>query len=207
MRVIITAVRKIFISFLIFFAALNCVQSFANDPPNILFIIGDDMGVDALNGFDIGTHLPSTPNLDELRASGVTFTNVWSAPVCSATRASLITGKYGTHNGVNTIPGVLSTDHKSIFKEIQEQSNGLYKSCVDGKWNISKPNDFSHPYDHGVDDFMGVLKAGVEDYYTWIKIENSTPDTCQEYVSTCFTDYATNWIKQQIQPWFMWLAL
>jgi len=103
MRVIITAVRKIFISFLIFFAALNCVQSFANDLPNILFIIGDDMGVDALNGFDIGTHLPSTPNLDELRASGVTFTNVWSAPVCSATRASLITGKYGVNNGVNTI--------------------------------------------------------------------------------------------------------
>ena len=123
MKAIITRYKKNIIPFLIFVAALTCSQSFANDPPNILFIIGDDMGVDALNGFDIGTHLPSTPNLDELRASGVTFTNVWSAPVCSATRASLLTGKYGVNNGVNTIPGVLSTEHKSIFKELQEQSN------------------------------------------------------------------------------------
>ena len=201
-----TPLKKIFTPFLIFLSALNCSHIFANDPPNILFIIGDDMGVDALAGFDIGTHLPSTPNLDKLRNSGVTFTNVWSAPVCAATRASLISGKYGTHNGVNTIPGVLGTEHKSIFTEIREQSNGLYKSCVAGKWHISGPNDFNHPYDHGVDDFMGILKAGVEDYYKWVKVENGTPDTCHEYVSTYFTDYATNWIKQQTQPWFMWLS-
>ena len=102
MKYKIPPVGVIFISFLIFISALNSVQSFAGDPPNILFIIGDDMGVDVLNGYDIGTHLPSTPNLDELRASGVTFTNVWAAPVCSATRASLLTGKYGVNNGVNT---------------------------------------------------------------------------------------------------------
>ena len=104
------------------------------------------------------------------------------------------------------MPGVLSTEHKSIFKEIGDQSNGLYKSCVAGKWHISNPNDFDHPFDHGADEFMGILKAGVGDYYKWEKIENGSLDTCDTYVSSYFTDYAINWINQQSQPWFMWLA-
>ena len=66
-----------------------------SNQPNILFIIADDMGVDAIKGFGIGEKHPVTPNLDNLRSAGITFTNVWSTPVCSATRASLMTRKYG----------------------------------------------------------------------------------------------------------------
>ncbi len=171
-----------------------------------MFIIGDDMGVDAINGFNIGYDHPQTPNLDELRASGITFTNTWAAPVCSATRASLISGKYGINNGVNSVPGTLSTEHKSIFKELKEQSNGQYKTCVVGKWHLAMRRNYRHPFEHGVDEFMGVLDAGVEDYYKWNKYENEKRETCYTYATQYFTDYAIDWIKQQEGPWLMWLA-
>lgn len=206
MNISVTRWKKSVFSTLFLLANLGLADGFANDPPNILFIIGDDMGVDVLQGYDIGTNLPHTPNLDKLMASGVTFTNVWSFPVCSPTRASLLSGKYGTNNGVNTVPGVLSTDHKSIFKEIHDQTDGLYSSCVVGKWHVSKRNDMNHPLDHGAGKFMGILKAGVADYYNWLKVEDGIADTCETYVSSYLTNYAINWINDQTQPWFMWLA-
>jgi len=178
----------------------------ATTTPNILFIIGDDLGVDAINGFDIGTRHPATPNLDKLRESGLTFSNLWVTPVCAASRASLLTGKYGLNNGVSSVPGVLSTDHKSVFKEINEQSKGEYANCLIGKWHLAKNNNYQHPFEHGVSEFMGVLNDGVDDYYKWNKYEDGETDTCYTYATQYFTDYAIDWIKEQEKPWFMWLA-
>ena len=110
------------------------------------------------------------------------------------------------HNGVNTVPGELSTDHKSIFKEIEEQSNGAYQNCLVGKWHLAKQNDFDHPGEHGIHDFMGLLNAGVDDYYSWTKFEDGNVQTCNTYATEYFTDYAIDWINQQEDPWFMWLA-
>jgi arylsulfatase A-like enzyme len=196
--------NKIVFTTILLFSIIGS-QSHANNP-NILFIIGDDMGVDAINGFNIGIRHPKTPNLDELRASGITFTNVWAAPACAPTRASLLTGKYGLNNGVNTNPGWLSTEHKSIFKEIDEQSNGLYDNCLIGKWHLARQNDYSHPFEHGIHDFMGVINAGVEDYYKWYKYEEGKTDTCYTYASRYFTDFAIEWINSREKPWFLWLA-
>ena len=182
------------------------LYSKAEERPNILLIIADDLGVDALNGYDIGSVLPNTPNIDKLREEGVTFTNAWAAPACAPTRASMLTGKYGANSGINTVPGVLNTDQKSIFKEITELTDSAYKSCVVGKWHNARPTDIEHPYSHGADDFMGVNGAGVEDYYEWAKVENHESSTCTDYATTYFTDYAAQWINQQTTPWFMWFA-
>ncbi|MDX1284655.1 MAG: sulfatase-like hydrolase/transferase, partial [Draconibacterium sp.] len=181
-------------------------RSFAEEKPNILFIIGDDLGVDAIEGFNIGERHPTTPNLDKLRESGITFTNVWATPVCAASRASLLTGKYGLNNGVPSVPGILSTEHKSIFKEIDEQSNGEYVNCLIGKWHLAKNNNYNHPFEHDVDEYMGVLGAGVKDYYKWYKYEDGQTDTCYTYASQYFTNHAIDWIKDQQKPWFMWMA-
>lgn len=198
--------RKRLTPLFILFTLLVSMVSKAEDRPNILFIIADDLGVDALNGYDVGIILPNTPNIDSLRASGVTFTNTWACPACAPTRASLLTGKYGVNSGVNTVPGILGTDQKSIFKEIDELTSGAYTSCVVGKWHNSRPKNIDHPYDHGADDFMGVVGAGVEDYNSWAKVENHESSTCTEYATSYFTDYAAQWINQQTSPWFMWLA-
>jgi len=178
----------------------------AQENPNILLIIADDMGADVMPGYGIGTNLPNTPNLDKLSQSGLTFTNVWATPVCASTRASIMTGKYGVNNGVTSVPGILSTDHTSIFKQIKQQTNNDYATCLVGKWHLGETKDYGHPFEHGVDEFMGVLESGVTDYYEWNKVENQNPTICYEYATAYFTNYAIDWINEQSKPWLMWLA-
>lgn len=74
-------------------------------PPNILLIIGDDIGIEAFRAFGVGTNPPPTPNLDRLAAEGVRFNNYWSQPVCSPTRATMLTGRYGFRTGVGRPTG------------------------------------------------------------------------------------------------------
>jgi len=164
------------------------------------------MGVDVLNGFDVGTDLPSTPNLDGLRESGVTFTNVWAAPVCGASRASLLSGKHGVNNGFATVTGVLSPDHTSFFNELKEKSSGAYVASAVGKWHIGAREDYQHPFSHGADDFMGITLSEVTDYFNWEKIENGSASMVSTYATSYFTDYAVNWINSQTKPWVMWLG-
>jgi len=73
--------------------------------PNILLIIGDDMGVETLASYGVGENVPTTDALDDLAGDGVRFTNVWSQPSCSPTRATMITGRYGFRTGVGLAVG------------------------------------------------------------------------------------------------------
>ena len=68
--------------------------------PNILLLIGDDMGVETLASYGVGENTPTTAALDELANQGVRFTNFWSQPICSPTRATMLTGRYGFRTGI-----------------------------------------------------------------------------------------------------------
>jgi hypothetical protein len=69
--------------------------------PNNLLILADDMGVEALSVYGVGeTTTPSTATIDSLAENGVLFRNFWSQPVCSPTRATIMTGRYGFRTGV-----------------------------------------------------------------------------------------------------------
>lgn len=70
------------------------------EPPNILLLIADDVGAEQFTGFGIGSNPAATPNLDSLAARGMRFSTVWSQPLCSPTRATLLTGRYGFRTGV-----------------------------------------------------------------------------------------------------------
>ena len=80
--------------------SLSMMWNGAGAAPNILLIIGDDMGVDALSSYGVAKHAPSTAALDALAREGVRFTNFWAQPVCSPTRATVITGRYGFRTGI-----------------------------------------------------------------------------------------------------------
>jgi len=71
-----------------------------NAAPNILLLIGDDMGVETLASYGVGENPPTTAALDELANQGVRFTNFWTQPICSPTRATMLTGRYGFRTGV-----------------------------------------------------------------------------------------------------------
>ena len=171
--------------------------------PNILLIIADDMGLDATPGYSVGTSKPTMPNLQDLMNSGVRFNNVWSNPVCTPTRATILTGKYGFRTNVINVGDVLSTSETSLHKVLNTNASE-YSHAVIGKWHLS--SDPTHPTAMGVDYFAGLLGGGVQSYTNWDLNENGVTTTSTAYTTTKFTDLAIDWVSAQSQPWFLWLA-
>ncbi|WP_298535403.1 sulfatase-like hydrolase/transferase [uncultured Algibacter sp.] len=179
-------------------------NSSAPTTPNILLIIADDMGLDACPGYDIGNVKPHMPNLQSLINSGVRFTNLWSNPTCTPTRAGIITGRYGFRTNVLAVDDPLSTSETSIQKYLDLNTNNTYAHAVIGKWHLSK--DDNHPNDMGVDYFAGFTGGGVPSYTNWTLNVNGVMNRSTEYTTTRFTDLAIEWKDNQTQPWLLWLA-
>lgn len=172
--------------------------------PNILFVIADDMGLDATPGYAIGTVKPYMPNLQNLIDSGVRFNNLWSSPTCSPTRASILTGKYAIRNGVVKVGDVLSTSQTSLHSYINTNTNAAYSTAVIGKWHLS--TDSTHPNDMGIPYYAGSLGGGLATYTNWTLNINGQTQESSDYITTKTTDLAIDWIENQTKPWFLWLA-
>lgn len=173
-------------------------------PPNILFIIADDMGLDATPGYSIGDIKPDMPVLQSFIDSGIRFNNFWAYPTCTPTRSSIITGKYGFRTDVLNVGDELSTGEVSLQSYINSNSEHEYSNAVIGKWHLSNSTD--HPTAMGVQYFAGLLTGGVQSYTNWNLTENGVTNTSTEYSTTKFTDLAIDWVRDQDQPWFLWLA-
>ncbi len=180
-----------------------------NSTPNILLVIADDMGLDATPGYDLGAEKPNMPVLQDLSSDGLTFDNVWANPLCSPTRATILTGKYGISTGVvsATPPGnAISLTETSLQSYLTQ--NTSYKSAVIGKWHLSNSANggADNPNLMGVEHYAGFLSGEHDDYFEWPFTQNGQDSTVQEYSTTFFTDLAIDWIEQQQSPWFLWLA-
>lgn len=201
--------------FLSYFLIVQCtntteelIVSIDPDPtiskPNILLVIADDLGKDATPNYQEGTVKPNMPTLQALMNNGITFENLWSYPVCTPTRASILTGKYGIHTNVLEVGDVISTAETSVQSFIDVNTGNEYATAIVGKWHLSiNAND---PITMGVDYYAGLLTGGVQSYTNWNLTENGVTNTSTEYTTTKFTDLAINWINDQTKPWFLWLA-
>ena len=172
--------------------------------PNILLIIADDMGLDACPGYNIGATKPHMPNLQSLINTGIRFNNVWSNPTCSPTRAGILTGKYGFRTGVTKVGDPLSTSEISIQKYLDEKTNLAYNHAVIGKWHLDK--SASHPNNMGINYFAGTVGGGVPSYTNWTLNTDGITTSSSEYITTKLTNLAIDWVKNQTQPWFLWLS-
>ena len=196
------------ITYGILLLVISAQVSFAQkDSPNILFIIADDLGNDAIEGFGIqGANFPVTPHLQALQDEGIRYMNTWATPSCTPTRASIMSAKYGIKTGVMRPPGNLDLEHESIFTYLKNNLSEDYATAVIGKWHISNPTNNLHPHEHGIDHYEGIINGVIDDYYLWEKVANNTTETIDEYVTAHLTNAAMDWIGQQSQPWFLWLA-
>lgn len=174
-----------------------------SNSPNILLIIADDMGLDATPGYNLGAIKPNMPNLQNMINTGVRFNNLWSNPVCTPTRGSIITGKYGFRTNVLSVGDVMSTSEISLQKHLDTNASG-YSHAVIGKWHLS--SNANHPTNLGVGYYAGLLSGGVQSYTNWNLTENGTTTSSSDYTTTKFTDLAINWVDAQTEPWFLWLA-
>ncbi|MFY0629566.1 MAG: sulfatase-like hydrolase/transferase [Flavobacteriaceae bacterium] len=172
--------------------------------PNILLVIADDLGKDSTPNFTEGNIKPNMPNLQSLISSGITFENLWSYPVCTPTRASILTGKYGSKTGVLEVGDVISTAETSLQEYISTNTGNEYATAIVGKWHLS--NNASDPTTMGIDYYAGLLNGGVQSYTNWNLVENGQTTNSTEYTTSKFTDLAIDWVGNQTKPWFLWLA-
>jgi len=182
------------------------VSATAPAKPNILIIVGDDMGY-----ADVGFHgcreIP-TPNLDALAASGVRFSSGYvSGPYCSPTRAGLLTGRYQTRFGHEFNPrdanNGLPLDQKTIADRLKTAG---YVTGIVGKWHLGGDPEF-HPQKRGFDEFYGFLGGG-HDYFKSAGILRGTqPVTELDYTTDAFGREAAAFIERhKRERWFLYLA-
>lgn len=136
--------------------------------PNFIMIMTDDQGYGDLSC--MGSKDFVTPNIDALAQSGARFTNWYSgSPVCSPSRASLLTGRYPGNAGVRAIlaghrkASGLTPKVPTIASALKEQG---YATSLVGKWHLGL-KDECRPNRNGFDDFYGFM-AGCIDYYSHI---------------------------------------
>lgn len=173
--------------------------------PNILFIVGDDMGYG-----DVGFHhckdIP-TPNLDALAASGVQFSNGYvSGPYCSPTRAGLLTGRYQERFGHEFNPkGKMGLPLSETTIAERLKSAGYVTGLV-GKWHLGAEPSM-HPQMRGFDEFFGFL-GGSHSYVNLTGILRGTDQVNElDYTTDAFGREAVSFIdRHQKAPWFLYLA-
>ncbi len=145
------------------------------DRPNILFILVDDLGTEWISSY--GAEEIETPNIDRLAAGGMRFTNAYSMPQCTPTRATLLTGQYPFRHGwVNhwDVPrwgaGVhFDPRHNMSFARLLRGAG--YATAIAGKWQI---NDLRVQPD--------VLQQhGFDEWCMWTGYEGQNPPSAERY--------------------------
>lgn len=186
--------------------------------PNIVVILADDLGYGDLAC--CGASDMHTPHLDELFAQGMRFTNFYAnCPVCSPTRAALLSGRYQELVG---IPGVIRThpdnnwgylDPAATLLPKVAQQNG-YHTAIVGKWHLGleAPN---RPTDRGFDHFHGYLGDMMDDYYKHRRhginyMRKGTKEIDPpEHATELFTQWAIDYLndrKDEEAPFLLYLA-
>ena len=199
---------------------LSLLQSCSREietQPNIIVIFADDAGYAdfSLNG----NKLIQTPNIDKIAANGVKFTNAYvSGPVCSPSRAGLLTGRYQQRFGheYNIGGNFTNTDPDSIGLAVSEKTvadylkGEGYNTALIGKWHLGEKPQF-HPNRRGFDEFFGMLKGGSP--YTTGKAKsiqrNGTPVEAMSlpYLTDAFGDEAVSFIERKgEEPFFLFLS-
>ena len=180
--------------------------SAAESKPNILLIVGDDMGY-----ADVGFHgckdIP-TPNLDALAASGVRFTNGYvSGPYCSPTRAAMLTGRYQTRFGHEFNPSGPTAGMPVTESTIADRLKAAgYATGLIGKWHLGS-NDAMHPQKRGFDDFFGFLGGAHSYFKTAGMLRGTAPVNELDYTTDAFGREAVSFIERHKgAPWFLYLA-
>jgi arylsulfatase A-like enzyme len=135
--------------------------------PNVVIIYADDLGWGDLGCF--GADDLDTPAIDSIAESGVLLDNWYSnSPVCSPSRASLLTGRYPAHAGVEAIlGGARGTTGLPHQNSLAEELRGRgYETGVFGKWHLGV-DPASSPQEFGFGEHYG-FRAGCVDYYSHI---------------------------------------
>ncbi len=198
----------------------NIAKAEAESRPNILLIFVDDLGYGDLSSY--GATDLRTPHIDRLAGSGMTFFNFYAnCPVCSPTRAALLSGRYQDLVGV---PGVIRTHPENSWGYLSPSAILLpavlkkagYRTAIVGKWHLGLESPCT-PTDRGFDHFHGYLGDMMDDYYThrrhginYMRLGTKEIDP-KGHATDLFTDWSIDYLRSHAarrgkQPFFLYLA-
>lgn len=179
-------------------------------PPNVVLIYADDLGYGDLGCY--GSKL-RTPNLDRMAAEGIRFTNFLSAnPVCSPSRAALLTGRYPTRVGVPRVLFPNDTtglpDGETTIAQMLKPKG--YKTMCVGKWHLGHHERFLPP-SRGFDEYYGIpysndMNPPVVLHAVPGKVETVEERATLETLTPRYTEQATRFIERsKDSPFFLYM--
>lgn len=156
---------------LLLFPAVAC--STAEEPPNVVIIMADDMGYSDIGCF--GGEI-QTPNLNRLAEGGLRFTSFYSENMCWVSRASLLTGVY---HKTSLVDGAIHRRCQTLPEALRK--NG-YQTRMSGKWHLAGRKNQVFPVDRGFDEYYGIL-GGAASFYAPSHLTRNRTNIEQEAVS------------------------
>lgn len=181
--------------------------------PNFVFILADDLGYGDLSCY--GQPRIKTPNLDKLAKQGLKLTSYYSgAPVCSPSRAALLTGRIPQRDGIGDwIPenanSYLPRETTTLAKILARIG---YTTALSGKWHLNGKMDGSQPtpFDHGFQHWFATQNNALPTHENPTNfIRNGAPvGQLKGYSSTLIVNEALDWLRQRKadQPFFLYVA-
>jgi arylsulfatase A len=178
-------------------------------PPNIVILYADDLGYGDLSCY--GHPTIHTPNIDRMAAEGMRFTQFYSAsPVCSPSRAALLTGRLPIRTGINRVlnpksQGGIQAGEITIADALRKR--GYATICI-GKWHLGHLEQY-RPLRHGFDHYYGLFYSNdmspVGLYRDDTEIENPIR---QETLTERYTEEAVRFLNAHAgarEPFFLYL--
>jgi len=194
--------------------SLTAVATTQASPPNIVFIMVDDLGWADVAFNDHKGNVP-TPNLKQLAAESLELTQHYVAPVCSPTRTALLTGRCWSRFGITSPTNTLAipTDTVTLSRALKSQG---YETCLTGKWHLGSlpewgPNHFG--FDHSYGSLAGGITSFAHHYKkgpytnTWHRNEILIKE--EGHVTDLLTNEAISWIagnsERGSKPFFLYV--
>ncbi len=146
-------------------ALFGAASPIAQAPANTLLVVIDDLGPEFVQCYGGVANPPATPNLNALAGKGVRFANAYANPVCTPTRACLMTGRHAFRSGmeVTCMPGDAGLRPEEWL--LPEGLGALGYACAYiGKWHLGDRHGLATPNVQGWPHFVGALYGNIPNY-------------------------------------------
>lgn len=176
--------------------------------PNIIVILADDLGYGDLSSF--GAQGIQTPHIDQLADDGLKLTQFYSAsPVCTPSRAGLLTGRYSARMGIRHVfffdaHDGMPQSEITIAEQLKEAG---YHTGMVGKWHLGHLDRYM-PWNQGFDEFYGVpFSNDMANFFFYENQDIIHEPIDQRYLTRRYTEKALDYIERHTdQPFFLYLA-
>lgn len=177
-------------------------RTYAEDRPNVIFILSDDHRYDFMSFHQKAPDFLETPNMDRLATEGMHFENAFvSTSLCSPSRASILTGQYMHHHRV--VDNQRPVPDGTVFFPSYLQKSG-YETAYVGKWHMGHENDQPRP---GFDHWVSFKGQG--EYFNPTLNINGQRNKMTGYNADVLTDQAIDWLdngRPKTKPFFLYLS-